>query len=71
MILLFYHLDYFRRNTADEQVRAADNRLAGCHPFTKLVYCHGWVSVVFYDLYGRDIQADGKPLLHTGEIFVG
>lgn len=31
----------------------------------------GWVSIVFNDLYGRDIQADGKPLLHTGKVFVG
>ena len=32
---------------------------------------YGWVSVVFYNLYGRNIQTDGKPLLHTREIFVG
>ena len=25
----------------------------------------------FNDLYGRDIQADGKPLLHTRKVFVG
>lgn len=31
----------------------------------------GWVSIVFNDLYGRDIQADGQPLLHTGKVFVG
>lgn len=30
-----------------------------------------YLSVVFNDLYRRDIQADGKPLLHAGEIFVG
>ena len=31
----------------------------------------GGVSIVFNDLYGRDIQADGKPLLHTGKVFLG